>query len=252
MLFKLIPWWAIFRKLNINCRLFRYLPLTLTERLVLAVVCKSRNLLTKWWTNGMAMPRCTRWPMFVSSTFAVVYPLLMILLMAFIYAINMFSGSTISSWQKFISQPRIVFCSSRGASDWSLFIASMVLWGIGLSLCSGRAQLSKARSGARSHRTKFLSPQSPPLMRWYCQCKPWWYLVGWLGYQQLIWHHQQMGLSHLQILVEGLGVFFQIVLWDPNRHFVWLLQWDHIRTLKLHKILGAGFPTKWQSESHQC
>jgi hypothetical protein len=80
--------------------------------------------------------------------FAVVDSSLIIFFIAFVQATNLFVGSMISSQQKSMNQPRIVFCSFRSASDWSLLIASMVSQGIGSLLCKGSAQVSKARRGA--------------------------------------------------------------------------------------------------------
>jgi len=65
------------------------------------------------------------------------------------HAINLFLGRRIKSWRKLMSHP---------ASDFSLFLASIVSWGIGSFLCSGREHVSNARRGARLHGTRLSVP----------------------------------------------------------------------------------------------
>lgn len=76
--------------------------------------------------------------MLVSNSFAVEVPSLIIVLMVSIHAMNLLLGRQIRSRQKSMSHPRITFCSSRRASDFNLFLASVVSPGMmALILCHG-------------------------------------------------------------------------------------------------------------------
>ncbi len=158
MLFRLIPLCAIFKNSSISLRSYAYFPLIFTAPRRFAVLCRSQRQLMKWWTNGIAIPRCTRLPIFVSSSFAVIVPSESIVLIAVVHALYLFFGRILNSCLKLINQPRIVFLSSSGASDVSLLHASITSWGIGMCWCSGRAQVSIAGSGAWLHRTKLSIP----------------------------------------------------------------------------------------------
>ncbi len=77
MLFKLMPPFTIFKKFSISWRSFEYSPLIFTNPCQIEVEWRSRRRLRKWWMKGIAIPRWTSQPMFVSKTFcscsAVVY-----------------------------------------------------------------------------------------------------------------------------------------------------------------------------------
>ena len=89
--------------------------------------------------------------MFISSVFAVVVPLLSIASIAFVQAVNLMSGRMINSLLKSMNQPRIVFVSSNGAFDSSLFLVSIVSCGIGPALARGLEHMSNIRRGALLH-----------------------------------------------------------------------------------------------------
>ncbi len=148
--FRLILLFAILRKPNIISRSLRYLPLILTFCLFFALVWRSQSQLIKWWMSGIARPRWTRQPMFVLRIFLVDVP-----------SSNNF-WLHLSRQQIFVREsdqestevnfhPRIFLISWRRASNSSLFIASIVLWGIGSSGSSGHKTVPIPRSGARSH-----------------------------------------------------------------------------------------------------
>ncbi len=125
-----------------------------TYRLLFARVWRSLSLLMKWWMEGMASPRWINWPMFCSISFAVDDSSSIIYLIDIIHALNLLSGSWISSRRQPLDHPRMVFCSSSSASEWSLFLASITLQGMGLFGLRGLEHVSNAMRGARSHLSK--------------------------------------------------------------------------------------------------
>jgi hypothetical protein len=136
----------------ISLRSLWHSVLMIIDRLLFALACRLRNLLKKWWTKGIAIPRCPRRPMMLSTSFAVVFPCWMTMLMRFVHAMNLFVSSCTRSRLVSRNHPRMVFCSSNPASAWSLFRAFMSLRGLGSLGCFGQAQVSMARRVARSHR----------------------------------------------------------------------------------------------------
>jgi hypothetical protein len=98
--------------------------------------------------------------MLVSISFAVETLTEIIFLIASDHATYLFSGRQIRSLRKLMSHPRMIFCSSRSASDFNLFLASIISQGIGLFSCSRREHVSKASRGARLHRTMLSVPST--------------------------------------------------------------------------------------------
>ncbi len=109
MLFRLISLCAVFKNSSMSSRSFACSPLIFTGCRCFAILCRLQRWLMKWWTNGIAIPRWTSLPLFVSSSFAVIVSSESIVLIAVIHTLCLFSGRIINSCLKLINQPRIVF-----------------------------------------------------------------------------------------------------------------------------------------------
>ncbi len=166
----------------------------------LCVVCRSLSQLMKWWTKGegYGQAQVDEAPYVGFDLFCSVETLYMIiLLMASNHTMNLFSWRWIRSWQKLISHPRIIFCSSRRAPVFSLFLASIVSLGMSSFLCSGHEQVWNAR---RNHIEQgCLSLLCPLPGKWGCQCSHWLCLVGWCQFQQSTRGCPRMGSNHPRI-----------------------------------------------------
>ena len=228
---------ASFRKLRNISRSFRHSWLIFTERLLLAVVCRSLRWLMKWWIRGMVRPRWMRRPMLALISFAVKASSLIIFLMASDHAMNLFSGRQIKSWQKLISHPRITFCSLRRASDCSLFLASIVSQGIGLFSCSGHEHVSNARRGMQSHRTRLSVPSTSTVREMSVDV-----VIG-----CALWVDVNFNNPPEAFLEGGQGVdLFQTASLGPNYCCILLQLWEHRWFLILHSICtGRGLHQRW-------
>ncbi len=160
MVFKFIPLFAILRRSSIICRSFRCSPLIFTDCLLLARVWRSLSWLMKWWMEGMASLRWTNWHMFCSISIAVEDSSSIIFLIDIFHTLDLLSGSWMRSRQKSMNHPKMVFCSSSKASEWSLFLASIVSRGMGSFELRGLEHMLNARRDAQLH----LSKLSVPLM----------------------------------------------------------------------------------------
>ncbi len=121
-------------------------------RFLFARYCRSHRWLRKWWTVGIAIPRCQRHPrrlIMLSSSFVVEHPFSNMSLIIFIYATNLLFGNDTNSWCVSICHPRVIFSSSISASAISLLHASISSLGYGSCGSFGRAQQSIASSIAR-------------------------------------------------------------------------------------------------------
>ncbi len=97
-------------------------------------------------------------PLFVSRVFAVAVPLLIIVSIAAAQALNLLYGRMIKNRRKSMSQPKITFVSSNGASDSSLFQASIISLGMGLFGSNGCEHVSNMRKGTLLHRKRLSKP----------------------------------------------------------------------------------------------
>ncbi len=171
MLFSLIPLCAGFKNSSISLRSFVYSPLIFTARCHFAVLCRLRRRLMKWWAKGIAIPRWTSWPIFVSSSFAVIIPSESIVLITLVHTLYLFFGRKIKSCLKSINQPRIVFLSSSGVSDASLLHASITSQGIGLCWCSGHSKCLLLEMVHGCIVLNCLSLWFPPSEKLDCRCR---------------------------------------------------------------------------------
>ena len=161
--------------------------------------------------------------MLASMSFAVKVSSLIIFLMASDHATNLFSGRQIKRRRKSTSHPRITFCSSRRASDSSLFLASIVSRGIGSFSCSGREHVSKARRGAIT--------SNNVVRPFYVHCqrnKVVDVVVGCTSWIDVNFDNQLEAFSEwdrvIYIWEEGLDVgLFHTASMGPNCHCVFLL-----------------------------
>ncbi len=227
MLLRLIPLFAFFRKPSIILKSFAYSPLTLTDRLQVAVRWRSLSRLMKWWMKGRTSPRWTKRPMCCSISFAVADPSWMIFSIADVQALNLLSGIVIQRQQKSRNHPTIIFCSSNIASTASLSLASIVLRGLGSFRSRGKHMCWK-QGGERNHswqdclslRFQLLGIQGhwckyPTCLSSQSRCQQ--------PVQALLW----MGLSLLRIWGgEQDAGFYQKFSLAPNRHSAWWQWWD--------------------------
>ncbi len=142
----------------INSRSLRHLLVIGIDRLLFAQTWRSRSLLKDWWTKGMAIPRCPRHPIMLSTSLAVIVSRWMTILIRFAQATNLFFGSWTRRHRASRSHPRMIFCSSNPASAWSLFLASISSRGIHALGCFGHMQDLMASSMAHSQRMALSVP----------------------------------------------------------------------------------------------
>ncbi len=149
---------AILKNPSMSWRSFVCSPLFFPNRLCFAVEWRSRRRIMKWWMKGIAIPRWTSRPLFVSRVFAVAVLLLIIVSIAAVQALNLLYGRMIKNQRKLMSQPKITFVSSNGASDSSLFWASIVSLGMGLFGSNGCEHVSNMRRGTLLHQKRLSKP----------------------------------------------------------------------------------------------
>ncbi len=78
IMFMLMPSCAILMMCSINSRSLQHSSLMGIDRLIFALVWRLPSLLKKWWTNGIAIPRYPSCLVMLSTSLAVVVPLLML------------------------------------------------------------------------------------------------------------------------------------------------------------------------------
>ncbi len=155
---------------------------------------------------------------FLLKNFGVDVLQLSICLILVVQATNLLSGGFINSQQKLISHPVIVLISSRGASDLSLFLASIVLRGIGSFWSNGLEHVSNIRMGALMHRMRLSDPSMSTVSDTRLLIKISFVPLGSMSMSTISSRLLQRGCCCLTFLLEGPDVgFFQRALMDSNR-----------------------------------
>ena len=102
---------------------------------------------------------CPRWPMRVSSSLKVIFPLAKNASMLFVQAVNLSNGREMDNERVSNFQPNSIFCSSSAASAWSLDSETRSRRFIGTESEVGRPRMKMASNTAAAA-LKALFPMS--------------------------------------------------------------------------------------------